>query len=106
MVKILIAQINPILGDFEGNLKQIEKSLLSIKDFDIAVFPEMSLPGYLPSDLILDSTFIKKQNLALERLKNIVKDKLIVVGGIDSSEGEKPFFNTAFLIYEGKIQAR
>lgn len=106
MVKILIAQLNPVIGDIEGNEKKIMASLGKEHDFDIALFPEMTLTGYMPQDLIFESSFLRRHQLSLERLTQFAKDKLVIIGGIDSSDGEKPFYNSAFLLHEGKIQAK
>lgn len=106
MVKILICQLNPILGDFEGNLKKITESLKHRESYDVAVFPELSLSGYMPLDLIFDPSFITRQNHALSQLLQFAKDKLVIIGGIDSSHGEKPFYNSLFLLHEGEIKAK
>ncbi len=105
MVKILIAQINPIVGDFEGNFNKMINCMTNSEDFDICLFPELTLSGYPPLDLIFDPEFLIRQNHFLERCKNIFPTKLLIVGGIEPSSLEKSFFNSAFLIHNGNIQA-
>lgn len=105
-LKIFLAQINPIIGDFAGNLKKIKEMIQSAGSCDVCVFPELSLCGYPPLDLIFDASFHQKQIQVLNELKNYAKDKLVIVGGIDSSEGEKPFYNTAFLLHAGEIKGK
>ena len=60
-IRISLAQINPIVGDIKNNYKKIMKL---IKKFngrtDLLVFPEMSLVGYPPEDLVLRENFIKE----------------------------------------------
>ena len=60
-MKIRLAQINPTVGDLKGNTDLIINTIRSSSEYDIIVFPELSLTGYPPQDLLLDSNF----NLAL-----------------------------------------
>ena len=105
MVKILVAQINPTIGDFEGNYSKIKQSLLQNNEFDVALFPEMTLSGYSPLDLIFEPTFVEKQQEILNRLCELAPDKLLVVGGIYFNKEKSHYHNSAFLITEGKIKA-
>ena len=61
-MKLAICQINPSLGDIEKNklkiLKFIDKSYKL--NTDIIVFPELSLCGYPPLDLLREESFIKE----------------------------------------------
>ena len=78
-----MAQINPKVGDIEGNLKRI-------KDFwekadsqsHMVIFPELSLSGYPPEDLLLRLDFIQKCHKALEELLDfsIKRESLAVIG--------------------------
>jgi len=61
-MKVTIAQLNPIVGDIDGNLRRIADVLSqSAKDSpDLLVFPELFLVGYPPRDLLEKSWFIEK----------------------------------------------
>ena len=59
-MKIRLAQINPIVGNLESNTHLIISTIKSSVEYDIIVFPELSLTGYPPQDLLLDSNFIHK----------------------------------------------
>ena len=61
-MKIALCQINPILGSFTYNKKLIEKNYNTALEngADLIVFPEMSITGYPPQDLLLQKDFIKK----------------------------------------------
>ena len=53
-MNIRIAQINPIVGDIDGNSELIYKTIISSPDNSIVVFPELAITGYPPQDLLLD----------------------------------------------------
>ena len=57
-LNIRLAQINPIVGNLEYNSKLIKDIIISSEKFDLLVFPELSLTGYPPQDLLLDNNFI------------------------------------------------
>ena len=71
-MKITLAQLNPTIGDFPGNLnKAISVLRIAQKDkADIICFPEMFLTGYPPRDLLERNDFI---NHAQRALKDLVK---------------------------------
>ena len=62
-MKIAISQINPSLGDFKNIKDKILKYIVKSKKLkpDIIVFPELSLCGYPPMDLLLEDSFIKEK---------------------------------------------
>ena len=71
-MRLALAQLNPLVGDLEGNGKRIlvacqEASLL---DADIVLTPELSLWGYPPRDLLLRQPRLAKQNQVLDDLAN------------------------------------
>jgi len=111
MLNIVIAQINPRLGDFEYNCNKILdtcKSTVSkakkekLKP-DLIVFPELSLLSYPPFDLLERPEILKEQNKFLKKLvAKVPKDLSLIVGGISK---EKNFlYNSAFFIQNNKIK--
>ena len=54
-MKLALAQLNPVIGDLEGNSEKIFAMCKEIKDEDVAlvITPELSLIGYPPKDLLL-----------------------------------------------------
>lgn len=103
-MKIALAQINPIIGDLEGNFKKASKIVESAKDnnCDLVVFPELSIMGYPPRDLLFRKDFINKCNEALKGLISISSDIGILVGTVEETE-DKMFYNSAFLLNERKV---
>jgi len=97
-----LAQINPVVGDFEYNYNKIVEFIEKAKksEADIVAFPELALTGYPPEDLILKPSFIEKNLYYLEKLKENVDNIIAVVGFIDKQED---VFNAAAVIYNKEI---
>jgi NAD+ synthase (glutamine-hydrolysing) len=102
-MRIALAQFNASVGDIKGNAEKMRK--LSAKAYDlgadIVVFPEMSVCGYPPEDLLLKKCFLEDTRLAIERLaKNC--PQITVVAGF-AEENEKGCFNSLAVLQKGKI---
>jgi NAD+ synthase (glutamine-hydrolysing) len=67
-MKIALAQINPTVGDYAGNVSKILEYIGRAKDqgAELVIFPEMSLVGYPPKDLVLKPNFIDQNLESLE----------------------------------------
>ncbi len=106
-LRIVAAQINTTVGDIGGNTEKIIKSAIAARDeknADVIVFPELALTGYLPEDLLLRQELYDETKAALKELKTKVKNIYIVLG-LPIKE-EKHYFNSALVIYNGKIIAK
>ncbi|MDX1917236.1 MAG: NAD(+) synthase, partial [Rickettsiaceae bacterium] len=105
-MKICIAQINPILGDFEYNyqmiLQYIQAASKEIENGFI-IFPENSIGGYNPQDLILRKDFVRAHNVYLTKLaKEISSLSLtVILGSVREYEGK--VYNSAFAICQGAL---
>ena len=107
---VTLHQINTTVGDFDGNLEGIIRGAQQAqeKGSSLAVFPELSLTGYPPLDLLENRAFVLQAGEALDRLLLESKelDITLLVGSIlprdESSEG-KPLHNAAILIRQGSI---
>ncbi len=102
-IRIALAQINTVVGDLVGNTK---KALLCIeraaeKDADIVAFPELTITGYPPEDLVLKPHFIKENLECLDAIKKATKDMVAVVGFVD--QDKKGVYNSAAVISNKKI---
>lgn len=109
-MKIALAQMNPLVGDIDGNLKAVydRVSVAATLGSDLVVFPEMCITGYPPKDLVERAQFVEDAGAAIEALKELsaANDRLgILVGAPTPSgrKGGKGVANTAFLIAGGKI---
>lgn len=108
MLRVAIVQINPIIGDLEGNIRKI-KSYIKIayeKKADLVIFPELSLVGYPPRDILFSQDFKKAVNNKIEDLKEFSKkyDVGIIIGS-PFYVGNK-IYNSALFLYKGYIERR
>jgi NAD+ synthetase len=106
-MKIAIAQINPIIGDFDYNHKKIihysEKAMDS--SCDLVVFTEMVLSGYPPRDLLEKKDFINANQYYLNLLMDQIKGIGVICGLAKTNPVQEgnPLFNTAVLFEDGKV---
>lgn len=110
-MKIGIAQINPVVGDFPGNAKRILAAYRECLDggADLVLTPELSLVGYPPRDLVFKSQFVPKCLQALDYLAGESREVPLVVGYVDHhhpTRPGKPFRNAAAWLQEGKVLQR
>lgn len=106
-LRIALAQINPLLGDFNSNSEKILSSiqLASEKHCDLVVFPEAALFGYHPVDLLEQPQLVKLQEKHLTELSKKIKGNIVaLVGAMTPNKNKlgKPFFNSAVLLSKGK----
>lgn len=107
-MKVAVAQINPTIGDIEGNAEKIVQYANKAKEMgsDLVVFPEMALTGYPPADLLLRPSFVEKTVATLNEIGRRTTAIPCIVGFVDKNplpEG-KPLYNAAAIIEEGQIQ--
>lgn len=99
-----MAQINPTVGDLSGNSAKI--LLYSEKarrlGCDLVLFPELSITGYPPEDLLLKPKFIDDNLETLEKLSRKIKGITAIVGFVDRKED---IYNAAAIINGGKVAA-
>jgi NAD+ synthase (glutamine-hydrolysing) len=71
-MKIVMAQLNPVVGDISGNLARMAETLRRCpKDADLVVFSELYLVGYPPRDLLERPAFIRRSQEALEEVARL-----------------------------------
>jgi len=111
IMKIGIAQLNAVIGDFPGNAKRLLQAYRQCLEAgaELVLTPELSLVGYPPLDLLLRSQFVPKCLQALDYLASEIKDVPLLVGYVDhNSSGKpgKPFRNAAAFMQGGEIRAK
>ena len=69
-MKLALAQINPTIGDFLGNVRKIVDVSLAAQrqGADLVMFPEMAVCGYPPADLLEKSSFLARAQQAIEEI--------------------------------------
>jgi NAD+ synthase (glutamine-hydrolysing) len=102
-----MGQINPVVGDIAGNVKKIIKAAKHARDelnADLVVFPELTLTGYPPEDLLLRAGLIKRVNKGLRKLKKKIRNVAVLVGH-PSGTVREDLYNAASLIADGECLA-
>ncbi len=106
-MKIALAQINTKIGDFSGNLEKIRHQVGAAQQAgaDWVVFPELTLTGYPPQDLLEQHHFVQKNKEALQALQADSKKIGIIVGFVEENlqEDGKSLLNAAALLVEGRV---
>ncbi|HLK18952.1 MAG TPA: NAD+ synthase, partial [Bryobacteraceae bacterium] len=111
-MRIALAQINPTVGDLRGNSAKIAQAARAAagRGAEVAVFPELSITGYPPRDLVEKPSFISRSEQQLEKLaaETADLDVSIIVGYVAHSESKngKRARNCAAVIEQGKIVFR
>ena len=102
-MKIVLCQINSLVGDCEKNFEKIlnfyNKSIL-LKP-DIIVFPELSMVGYPPQDLLFENGLINDNLHFLNKIANLSTIPIIL--GFVRRDGDQ-LFNSAAICFDGEIQ--
>jgi NAD+ synthetase len=110
-MKIGIAQINSIIGDFPGNAKRILAAYRECLEAgaEIVITPELSLAGYPPRDLVFKSQFVPKCLQALDYLAGESREVPLLVGYVarhHPTRPGKPFRNAVAWLERGTILHR
>ncbi len=103
-LRIVTAQINPVVGDIEGNTDKILNAVeqaMQAHNPQLILFPELVVTGYPPEDLLLRSSISHRVERALARIAKAAKETYIVVGYPRSRE--QGLYNTAGVFYRGRL---
>jgi NAD+ synthase/NAD+ synthase (glutamine-hydrolysing) len=110
-VKLALAQINPTIGDFTGNVRKIvEVSVASQRHgADLVIFPEMAVCGYPPADLLEKASFLARAEEALEEIAEQVtaNHPIAVLCGCPTpapSTTGKRVMNSAVVLRNGRVK--
>ena len=106
-MKIALAQLSFMIGDFEGNTRKILDAAGKARErnADLVVFPELCVCGYPPRDFLEFGDFIRKSQEAVENIAKNCKGIAVIVGApsVNPAEKGKPLYNSAFVLQDGKI---
>lgn len=108
-MKIALAQINTVVGDYQANLDKIAAftQKAHAQGADLVVFPELALCGYPPLDLLYRPSFVRACEQAVRPLLTRVPEGIgVVVGGIERNPAPhgRRLFNTAFYLENGQVR--
>ncbi len=104
-MKIALAQTNPRVGDLRGNARKLVEFAVRARSMgaDLVIFPELSLEGYPPQDLLESEAFVADAIHSRQwAAREVPPDMGMILGGIARNQRRrgKPLFNAAYL-YEG-----
>src|SRR5271156_2145724 len=108
-MRIALGQINPTVGDLPGNLALMLRfaKQAAARQAELIVFPELSITGYPPRDLVEKPSFIERSERELDRLARETADLdvTIICGYVAHSHAGagKRALNSAAVIENGRI---
>ena len=111
-MRIALAQINPTVGDFAGNLQKISEFVArgAAADAELVMFPELATCGYPPADLLEKTSFVQRAEETLQAVAALTRGGPAVLCG--SPMGREPhpgaqpgkhLRNVAAVLQDGKI---
>ncbi|WP_347273606.1 NAD+ synthase [Candidatus Kuenenia sp.] len=106
-MKVALAQINPVVGDFENNVRKICSFIEQAKmeNADLVVFPELAVTGYPPKDFLDVPAFVDHNLKALRDVTQQVSGIAAIVGFVDRNRQSygKLVHNAAAFIQDRQI---
>jgi NAD+ synthase (glutamine-hydrolysing) len=107
-MKIALSQLNFHIADFEGNREIITRSIKKAKSdgADLIVFSELAVCGYPPQDLLESKDFYENCRESVEMIAKHCTNIAAIIGSpsINPNPLGKKLYNSAFFLYDGKIQ--
>src|SRR5690242_12096973 len=103
-MRLALAQINPTVGDLDGNRALILDRLDEAKAAaaDVAVFPELAVTGYPPEDLLLRPGFVRAAERSLEQIARAARGTVVVLG---APMFDRDLYNVAAVCSGGEVKA-
>jgi NAD+ synthase (glutamine-hydrolysing) len=109
-VRIALAQIDPIVGDIDGNAAKVAEWIGRAREggADLVIFPELSIPGYPAEDLYLKRHFVEAGSRAVQELAAAVTGITVLVGYAEPAPGADEYrhaFNSLAVLADGGVRA-
>lgn len=109
LIRIALAQLNPIVGDLDGNLEKVRaaRATAAAQGADVMVCPELVVSGYPPEDLLLRPAYAKGFRAAVERLAKETAQgpALILTTPWPVGDDDPRPYNACVLCADGKVAA-
>jgi NAD+ synthase (glutamine-hydrolysing) len=107
-VKIALGQINPTVGDFAGNSAKIIafSQRAKAEGAGLVLFPELSICGYPPRDLVERTSFVVHNREAAEHIAAETQGMAVICGMVTPAQAEtgKSVMNSAVLLMDSRIK--
>ena len=109
-MRIALAQIDPTVGDIDGNAAKVAAWIdrAAGEGADLAIFPELCIPGYPAEDLYLKRHFVEANRAAVEELARGVGEMVALVGFAEPVEGgsdHRHAHNSLAVLQAGEVRA-
>jgi len=107
VLRVAICQINTKVGDLEGNAELIRKWTRDAEreGADLALFPELTITGYPPEDLLLKPGFIAENTRVLNEIASDITGHCAAVIGFADGEGHGQTYNALAVVAQGEVKA-
>ena len=106
VLRVAICQINTRVGDLHGNAEKILSAMAEAEreDADLALFPELTITGYPPEDLLLKPGFIEDNMAVLEDVASKITGHCAAAIGFADGQGHGQTFNAFALVGGGEVK--
>ena len=108
-MKIILAQINVTVGNFEENFQKIKQEIhqAKLQAADLIIFPELAICGYPPRDFLNYDYFIKQIDFYINQIAQCCQDITCIIGAPSRNPNAagKPLFNSAYVLADAAIQS-
>jgi NAD+ synthase (glutamine-hydrolysing) len=103
-MRLALAQINPVVGDLDGNRDVILGRLEQAKaqGADLVLFPELAVTGYPPEDLLLRPGFVRAAESIIEAIAREARGATVLVG---APHFDRDLYNACFVLSGGEVRA-
>lgn len=106
-MRIALAQLNPLIGNFSGNIEKMAYMVSTARSrgCDLVIFPELSFIGYPPLDLVDRPAFVEESIEYWEYIARLSNGVGIICGAIskNSASSGKPYHNSLFFFHNGRL---
>jgi NAD+ synthase (glutamine-hydrolysing) len=104
LLRIALAQINPTVGDIEGNAEKVADWTARARDegADLVLFPELTVTGYPPEDLLLKTHFLDEARTALDEIAGRTRGIVAMVGFPERADD---VYNSLAVLADGRVAA-
>jgi NAD+ synthase (glutamine-hydrolysing) len=102
-IRLGLAQLNTVVGDLDGNAERVLAAYdeAEAAGCDLVVFPELSITGYPPEDLVLKPRFVSANREVLDKVASRTSRCAAVVGFVDAG---RDLYNAAALCSAGEVR--
>src|SRR5437762_10097267 len=103
-MRLALVQINPVVGDLDGNRQLILERLEAAKSqgADLVLFPELAVTGYPPEDLLLRPGFDRAAEASVEAIAREARGATVLVG---APHFDRDLYNACYVLAGGEIKA-